>query len=616
MKKVTINYVQIQNFMGVESYSRAGLAGKSWRVFGGNGIGKSTLEKALRWCLNIHVADEIKPRDAGNNEIPGLETSVMFTFLVDGEPYTIKKVCTDKTNKEGVKTANEFKYYTNDMECSKNEYSVQISTLFGIPADVLKVLMTPFGFSSVNWKVLRDILTDTLPNSSDTDWMERSTYTHLIKYVENGMGLEKAITGAEKQARALQKELEILKAAKEQTKPVKPDFLKPTPEQTQKAIENVNGLEKKVIEHKAGAGFARDIAENNTEITRLQNEIRKAEQVHLKAGWDLRQEKTQEEEKYRALGNRQTRYSDEVSRLQAANGQLRKDLQALKETPTVDTICSLCKQAIPEADIDKVRAQANQAQIDSIRSINADGRKNGKDIKEHEAAIERIGTEIATCKDRIKALKEQRDALAQPHENAQKGLQDTIAALEADVKQLKANANNDEALLKLEGDLKAAYTAKECLAQNDLAWRNYEILLKKAQDTTEQKDISKKLSVADGLAASLKEASMAKNTEVEKLLNEQLEYIQIKLFDTPMQGVQKETCKVLVRGIEVGLGLNTAAQINADRDFKRLLMGFYDVSVPIFTDTAESITEPIPLDTQCFYLEVRKEVYELTWRMV
>jgi DNA repair exonuclease SbcCD ATPase subunit len=616
MKTVKINSFQIQNFMGVESYSRAGLAEKSWKVSGGNGIGKSTLEKALRWCLNIHVADEIKPRDEQNHEIPDLTTSVSFTFFVDDEAYTVKKVCTDKTNKKGVKTGNDFKYYVGVTDWSKNEFNEQISRLFGVPSDVLKVLMTPFGFAAVNWKVLRDILTDTLPNSSDTDWMERSKYTHLIKYVENGIGLEKAISGAEKQGRAFNKRLEILKAAKEHTAPVKPECEKPTPEQTQKSLKAVKVIEKKVIEHKAGAGFASDIAENETEITRLQNEIRKAEQQHLKAAWDLQQEKIQEEEKRRILAQEQAKRKDAVSQLKIANGQLKQDLQTLKAAPTVDTICSLCKQAIPEADVNKVRMQANQAQVEAIRSINTAGQQNGKDIKEHEAAIKRIDLEITTCTDRIKALEEQKNALGQPHENEKKGIQDTITALEADVKHLQKTANSDLALLELEGELKAAHTAKECLSQNALAWENYDKLLKAAQDTTEQKTLSKQLSEADGLAASLREASMAKNTAIEFGLNQQLKYIQIKLFQKPMDGETKETCKVLVNGIEAGLGLNTAGQINADLDVKDLLMKSYGVSLPVFIDTAESITEPLPLDTQCFYLEVKKGVNELAWETV
>jgi len=616
MKTVKINSFQIHNFMGVESYSRAGLAEKSWKVSGGNGIGKSTLEKALRWCLNIHVADEIKPRDEQNHEIPGLETSVSFTFFVDGESHTAKKVCTDKTNKKGVKTGNDFKYYVGVTDWSKNEFNEQISRLFGVPSDVLKVLMTPFGFAAVNWKVLRDILTDTLPNSSDTDWMERSKYTHLIKHVENGIGLEKAISGAEKQGRAFNKRLEILQAAKEHTAPVKPECEKPTPEQTQKSLKAVKVIEKKVIEHKAGAGFAKDISENKTEIIRLQGEIGKAEQQYLKAFDGLQRKRNQEEESYRLIVHKQVTSRDAISRLKIANGQLKQDLQTLKAAPTVDTICSQCGKALEDEAIAEIRIKVNQAQINAIRSINTAGQKNGKDIKEHEAALELLESQIGECTTERTELERQQADLLQPHEKEKQDLQGRITALEADVEHLQKTANSDLALLELEGELKAAKEIKETLSDQAKDWERYDKLLKAAQDTTEQKTLSKQLSEADGLAASLREASMAKNTAMELQLNKQLKYIQIKLFQKPMDGETKETCKVLVNGIEAGLGLNTAAQINADLDVKDLLMKSYGVSLPVFIDTAESITEPLPLDTQCFYLEVRKEVYELAWRMV
>jgi hypothetical protein len=616
MKTVTINSFQIQNFMGVKSYEKTNLADHSWRVSGGNGIGKSTLAIAQRWGCDLYVAENIKPRDEQNHEIPDLETFTLFNFLVDGAPYAVKKTCTDKTAKNGRKTGNKFKYYVNDMEFSKSEYNEQISRLFGVPTDVLKVLMTPFGFAAVNWKVLRDILTDTLPNSSDTDWMERSKYTHLIKHVENGIGLEKAIAGAEKQGRAFNKRLEILTAAKEHTAPVKPECEKPTPEQTQKSLKAVRVIEKKVIEHKAGAGFAKDIAENETEISSLKGQIEQAEQQNRKAAWDLRQERIHEEGKHRTQVHQQAEHRDAISQLKILIRGGEEYREALRATPEIDTVCSQCGRELEGDAIEKAQSSALQSQISALRSINADRTKHNAEIKEHEAAIKRIDLEITTCTDRIKALEEQKNALGQPHEKEKQKIQDTITALEADVKQLKADANSDEALLKLEGELKAAYTAKECLSQNALAWENYDKLLKAAQDTTEQKTLSKQLSEADRLAASLREASMAKNTDIELQLNKQLKYIQIKLFQKPIDGETKETCKVLVNGIEVGLGLNTAGQINADLDIKDLFMKSYGVSLPVFIDTAESITEPLPLDTQCFYLEVRKEVYELAWRMV
>jgi DNA repair exonuclease SbcCD ATPase subunit len=611
MKTIAIDSFELLNFMGFESYSRAGLAATSWRVSGGNGIGKSTLEKALRWCCNLYVADEIKPRDENNKEIPDLETSAEFVFIVGGERVVVQKTCTD-VGENNRKVSNQFKYYTNYTARSKSEFNAQLSELFGVSMDVLRVILTPFGFSIVHWKELRDILTDTLPDSADADWIAHSKFSHLAKHIGMGIGLPSAIADTEKQARDKNKQLAILQAACKKAKPDKPQQERPLPEATKKALDNVNHLEQKLIEYKSGAGHVKAIAEKEAEITQLDNEIEKAGRRYDKDVREIVQAQREQEAEQDRLMRLKEDHQKEIAQLEVWKKNLAVHLEKLKVAPKVETVCSQCDQVIPEADIAKVRAKANREQVKAIRSVNAAGQEHYQAIKEHEAAIALLKPQLAEGTQKLTKFVQQLDDLIQPYKDEKQVIQDKIIALQTDIKQLQTDVSCDEALKNLEDELKAAKETKDSLSNQANEWESYDKLLEAAKDTTEQKQLSKQISTADALAASLKEASMAKNTDMETQLNEQLK-VQIKLFSNPMQGDTKETCKVLVNGVEFGVGLNTAAAIEADNDIKRLLMNRYGVAIPVFTDTVESATDLIALDTQCFYLEVIKPLSFKAW---
>ena len=173
---------------------------------------------------------------------------------------------------------------------------------------------------------------------------------------------------------------------------------------------------------------------------------------------------------------------------------------------------------------------------------------------------------------------------------------------------------NEEAII-LKAELE---TLKNEAKINEEGEREYQDFLRRKSEIetlkAELKVISTDLSTKKHLLNQAEDASLAKYKAIEKQINDKFKTVQIKLFDIPMNGDVKETCKVMVDGVEFGAGLNTAASINADLEIKQVFMKHYDIALPVFIDNTESVTSPIELDTQCFFLKVEKGVKELEWK--
>ena len=96
----------------------------------------------------------------------------------------------------------------------------------------------------------------------------------------------------------------------------------------------------------------------------------------------------------------------------------------------------------------------------------------------------------------------------------------------------------------------------------------------------------------------------------EKDISKLSESLNFKLFIETIGGVTQQCCTPVYNGVDYK-DLNTASKINAGVEIIGVLSKHFNISVPLFIDGAESVTEINEIDTQVIKLCVNPEEKEL-----
>ena len=104
MSKIVLKKMVLKNFKGIKSFVFEP-SEKETKVFGDNGVGKTTLRNAYLWCLTGRDSEnrhnhEIKPLDKDNNPIHHLESSVELFLEKEEKKSSVKKSKKKKDKKE------------------------------------------------------------------------------------------------------------------------------------------------------------------------------------------------------------------------------------------------------------------------------------------------------------------------------------------------------------------------------------------------------------------------------------------------------------------------------------------------------------------------------------
>ena len=99
---------------------------------------------------------------------------------------------------------------------------------------------------------------------------------------------------------------------------------------------------------------------------------------------------------------------------------------------------------------------------------------------------------------------------------------------------------------------------------------------------------------------------MAKAELISASVNRSFTFVRFKLFETQVNGELKDTCRMLVNGVDMESGLNDSDSLLAGLDILTTFQRLNNVLVPVFLDRAESINESrIPdTDNQLILLKV------------
>lgn len=638
MKRVILKKLRIENFKGCRERNID--FGSAINIFGENASGKTTIADAWMWLLFDKDSTgatkfNIRPLDEDGNTIDNVEILVEAILDVDGTEITLQKA--QKQNwvkKHGTDTVslqgNVNTYEIDSFPASEKEFKEKIASI--IPEDLFKLLSDPRAFAALPWKKQREILLKFISEITDADVLEADadTYAPIAEEVQ-AAPVEKCIEKAKKAMAKLkdrQKELpaRIDEASKSLVK---------IPELSDLELQRnaLNEQLKEVHDQRNDAGQAyKVVADIQAEIMqtkldiggieqaaneRLDEQRREARRVHRDLEskvFDLFEKRQKKEGEVKRLHG----LIEEKEKLRASLGEKWKSAKAITMDES-ETICKMCGQVLPADRIDQIRASFEKNKEAQVNKVLGDGRKVKAEIDEETAQITVLEEEIATLK------RQWNDATTEKNKayEAMNAIPDSVdisdnqeyQALQTKLSNLQIQLGNmdtgesfrQQLLIRERGIREELDMVNKQFAAVDV---NERIKERIAELKTEQKEISQKVADQEKKIFLLEQFSRVKMEMLSRKINSQFRIVNFKLFDMQINGGMKDTCEMTVDGVPYS-SLNSAAKMQAGLDVINSLAKLYGVSVPVWLDNRESVSEIPVIDGQVINLFVSPQDKEL-----
>lgn len=672
--RMILKSLHMENFKGIKSLD-VNFSNKT-SIKGQNAVGKTTIFDAFTWLLfNKNSAGEekfnVRPLDEHNNKIHNVEIKVVAVVSVDGKDVELSK--TQKENwvkKRGTNTVslqgNPNSYEIDGYPKSEVEFKAYVSGL-AQSEEMFKTLTNPQYFSSLKWKEQRDILMKLTTEVSDVELAKTDTkYAPLIGELEKAPSTDdirakfsKALTEWKKKQAEIPVRIDEAEKSKVDVDVAEQELLKADLERKIEAVED--RMENAGDEIDKLRGKEMQLQFDMSGITQTMNNELSAKRR------ELDNSKVDATREFNDLHNQIQTVENQIKaneKIIANTDAERKNLgveynaefaKAFDETPYIfdeskwvfdesTTVCSLCGQKLPTDKIESLKADFEQKKADAKARATKqleDARKAFDDAKGAKlkdlidkgdackADIERLTKENTKLQEDIVALKEQESKALTKQNDYAKQLSEISA--EADYSQneeyVKLKAERDKILAdinklesegadKLVNDLKAEKS--DLQAQLDevnkvIAQVANNVAIDDRIETLrdEQKEIGQKVADQEQMLYLLEEFIRFKLDKVSESINSHFKTVNFKLFEMQINGGMKDCCECTVNGVPYST-LNSGHRIVAGLDIIHSLSELYGVSVPIFIDNCESVSNGnLPdMDSQmiCLYVSEDKEL--------
>lgn len=653
---IKLNYLHLQNFKGARDFKLV-INGKNANVYGDNDRGKTTLQDAWNWLLfdknSENVADTtfaIKPQDSLGRDINHLQTVVEAELLVDGKPLKLKKLreerwVTRRGTAEQVMDGHTKLYWFNEVPTTATKYKAQVDEL--INEDIFKKITDPLYFNlKIDWKERRDTLFEISGHKTDEEVIASDESLSRLTSILNGRSIDDFKLVLADQLKNYKKERDNLPPRiDELTLSLPQEEIDYTgiEEELNKNKETLQGIEFLLTN---ATNIANKISEKYRELNRLKQE---QNQLMEKIKAETNTDRIKLVEKKQELDNGKILLESGISTLKMqidqientlhSNSQIRERLltqwkelnanraQIMLETFEVGelaTNCPMCNQSIPQEQIDtqieELKAKFEQDKAERLKTNQTLMDQNMAEGKALKVSTDELTVELSSLKTEledkqfklenlqisIKALDEELskpipepDYTKYPEMNElSKKIDDLAYELDQPVEDKSTELLNQKAEIQSKID-----------ELNKVLNNKVEIEKRKARIEElkkEEKRVSTKIAKLEGHKFLLDKFLVAKVNLLEDTINSQFKHVKFKLFEENItnEGVNP-TCIALVNtnGSYVPfLDANDAGKINTGIDVINSLSRFYGVTVPLFVDNAERVTDIAETDAQVIRL--------------
>lgn len=644
-KSIVLKSLALKNFKGIKDlhiyFERV------TNIFGGNGVGKTTIFDSFNWLLfgkdsKDRKDYEIKTLDGNNKVLHGLEHSVTGVLEVDGEPITIQRMYKEKwTKRKGladkVFTGHETSYYINEVPLKQKEFTEKIDSI--LTDSTFKLISNPLYFNTLHWTKQREILFEIIGDVNHQDVISNKKSLKALKALLGSNTVEDFRKQIKARISKYTKDKESIPYRVDECNNsiVNVDFAS-LEKDKQELLEKIHTIDEQIadsskgnevklklqdkvyeLKNKLQEGLTNAKANQEAPLIELKKKINEIDSKIQDINFNI---KTKENEKK----NLRTLLNNDAELIQTYEKQ-QKELREewhLENKKTFEfdensTVCPTCKREYDHKYLEEIKSAAeedfNSKKKKKLLSIQEKGKHLGKLIEDVNS--KKYSDDIASIEKDIMGLtalrsvtKREKESLESdvkafmPNETAFDGkeeLEKQIHDLELEI----ASHSVDNSDLKLK---KAELSITLDEVNSKLAKKeNNEVLQARIQELKdEERSIAESIAELEGQDFLCEEFIRTKVDLLEEKINSKFKTVRFKLFNELNNGGLEDCCEALINGVPFSAA-NTASQINAGLEIINTLSEHYEVVAPIFLDNRESVNEIVSVKGQVINLIVSKD---------
>lgn len=645
MKKIVLKKLEIENFKGITQ--KVIDFSEKTMISGQNAVGKTTVFDSVVWLLfnkdSLGSSNfAIRPMDISGKLIDNVEIKVSGTFEVDGQELVLTKVQKQNWVKHRGELEKRFEGNVNSFEVDgfpkkESDYKKAVAEI--IDEDIFKLLTNPQTFPNMPWKEQRTILMKFVPEFSDVEIAEKNeTYKPLLSDLQKADSVDDIRSKYSKAKSEYNKKLaEIPARIDEIAKLICDDDVAELELQKNEILQKIKENELKIA-----SGVTSSLDDLRGQAMNVQMEMNAIVQKETDAL--VLQKRTLETEVFRKNAelselNSKLNFSEKIvtdntkmikeyaDRRHALGEEYNKIIgEKFDDSAWVfdesTTVCSLCGQKLPQDKIDELKSNFEQKKFAAKEKFESENKRlanskiaQGKQFQKDEELmqkaiedanktlsdirpqIEKINTEIAEINKKADAISTTPDLKANATYMGYKADYDRITKQIEEQEKACASVASENSVFEMEiKGLKEELSKVEANLQK--VANNVQIEERIDSLGKEQQEIAQKVADQENMLNLLDEFIKEKMNVISKEINKHFRIVNFNLFKTYLNGGVEPCCEVTVNGISYN-NVNSGHRIVAGLDIINSLCELYEVSVPVFTDNAESINDYNIPDMAC-----------------
>jgi hypothetical protein len=645
MKKVELKYLFLSNFKGIKEFEIPDFE-NGIEIHGDNGTGKTTIFDAFSWLLfgkdSLNSGSfDIKCINEKGEVLHGLNHLVTAKLTAGNGDIDLTKVYYEKyTKRRGQSkktfTGHTIDHFINNVPCKQKEFTAAINDI--CTEDVFKLLTNPRHFNEVlHWTDRRNLLFQMCGDIPDEAVIASNPALARLPEILGGHSL----ADTKKINKSLQSEINAelekipVKIAEISASKIEVDNdALETKAKLEKYKETKAKKTKELAALKAGGG----IAEKEKELSELESNISKREyELDMKRDKQLADQR----EEFNRLDNiaigcardtekavirqsdlikREKELKNQLAQLEVVCDQRRKmwfELDKQEFTPIEGSdICPACGQALPAESVKEASRLAleafNESKAKDLAVISEQGKKTKAEIEALKLDIGALSKEIKTMDLGIKALAETQDGAERAMDECKARHEKENATIAPDEKLQKMKSAQTALLLEINGLRAGTYEAVLAVEGEIDRIENYiNILTKDALQIEANERVDKRVKFLLNRERELSQGFekleednyiidtfiRTKAAMLDKKIIKKFKLATFRLFTENINGGIEETCDTTIDGVPY-TSLNNGGRINVGLDICNTLSEYYGISLPVFIDNSEAVTDLLDTNSQ------------------
>ena len=642
--EIKFKKIRIRNFRGLVSFE-ANLAGRSVRISGANGLGKSSVADAITWVLfgkdsRRRTAFPIDPVDDEGRIIHNLDVSVELEMLIDGQPTTLRRRRQEKwVQKRGMTReqldGHQTTCYIDGRPLPSSDFSSHVDTI--VKEELFRALTTPDYFPSLpmdqQYRLLVKIVgTRTLAEIAAKDEEALKVVDELGQRSidQYRQGLTYDLQRTRKELETIPVRLSEVQGFIEQVKAKGADGK--TAQRHAKGIEEKLRQVTQEIDSMAGVVRAENARYNDQRAyiqqlrqqraaieDRVEKQNREARTLHQSLVCKAKEEMEATEERHTAaktmLGLHERRLKDLEQQLEDFRSRWEEVERLSFSWNAEEAVCPTCGQPLPQDQADQKRVEAemrfNERKMQQQDALDEEGKKLAASKQRLQDLSAAAREEMATAERLMPEARERLSkAEAEPIEQADYHDASDWQRLSSEI---------DQRVKELEQTTQAQEPPQlAALRTEEQAYRKELRLLQQTIDRSKQideyirreKELQKQRTTLSGEVARMQtrlEAAerlqLMEANDLQQRVNDLFPSVRFRLSRELLNGREVAHCELSVDGVPYS-GLSTSERINAGLELINALARHYNIVAPIVIDNAEAVNKVAPTLGQQILLEV------------